>query len=84
MPGEPPFEGAHCFHRRLPGGDLAVVVGAAFGVVTELGDGHDVQGAVDLAVARPGQAVADVVTGRGGRSVRCRARRRSAPCQGTG
>jgi hypothetical protein len=36
----------------FPGGDFAVVVGAAFGGVAELGDGHDVQEPVDLAVAR--------------------------------
>jgi hypothetical protein len=50
--GEPSFESAHCFHGCFPGGDFAVVVGAAFGGVAELGDGHDVQEPVDLAVAR--------------------------------
>lgn len=33
------FEGAHRFHRGFPGGDFAVVVGAAFGRVAELDHG---------------------------------------------
>jgi hypothetical protein len=52
MPGEPPFEGAHRFHRRLPGGDLAVVIGPPFGVVAELDDGHDVQRPVNPKLRR--------------------------------
>jgi len=28
--GEPPFEGAHRFHPCFPGGEFAIVVGAAF------------------------------------------------------
>jgi len=45
--GEPTLEGAHGFHGCLPGGNLAVVVGAAFAVaVAELDDGHDRQAPV--------------------------------------
>ncbi len=63
---EPSFEGAHRFHGCLAGGGFAVVAGAAFTVaVAELDDGHDVQHPVDLAVAGPGQAVADLVAGGG-------------------
>ena len=42
----------------LAGGDLAPVVGAAFGVVAELDDGHDVQHPVDPPVPGPGQPMA--------------------------
>src|SRR5215813_1698553 len=51
--GQAAFEGAHGFPGCFAGGDFAVVVGAAFGGVAELDDGHDVQRAVDLAVACP-------------------------------
>ena len=54
MPGQPAFERAHRFHRCFPGGDFAVVVGAAISGVAELDDGHDVQSPVDLPVAGPG------------------------------
>jgi hypothetical protein len=50
--GEPSFEAAHRFHGCLARGDFAVVVSAALGGVAELDDGHDVQRAVDLPVAR--------------------------------
>jgi len=63
--GQAAFEGAHRFHRGFPGGDLAVVAGAALGSVAELDHGHDVQHAVDLPVPRAGQAVPDVVAGGG-------------------
>ncbi len=48
---DPTFQGSHRFFRCLAFGDLAVVVGAAFGVVAELGDGGDVDGVVEFAVA---------------------------------
>ena len=83
--GEPTLEGAHGFHGCLPGGNLAVVVGAAFAVaVAQLHDGHDVQDPVDLPVARAREPVTDLVAGGGGRSGRCCSRRRSALCWGTG
>lgn len=63
--GELAFEDSHGFHRGLPGGDLAVVVGAALGGVAELNHGHDVQDPVDPSVPGPGQAVAHVITGGG-------------------
>lgn len=68
------FEAAHGFHRCLTGSQLAAVVAAAFGVVAQLNDGHDVQDAVDPAVAGPGQSVALVVAG--GRIEWCGAVRR--------
>ncbi len=43
-------------------GEFASVVGAAFGVVAELNDGHDVQGPVDASVAGSREAVASMVT----------------------
>ena len=57
------FEAAHGLLRGLPGRRLPVVVGASFGRVAQLDGGHDVQDAVDLPVAGPGQPVADVVAG---------------------
>jgi hypothetical protein len=62
---QPAFEGAHRFAGCLPGGDFAVVVGAALGGVAELDDGHDVQHPVDLPVPGPRQPVPDLVTGGG-------------------
>ena len=47
----------------LPAATRRSVVGAALGGAAELDDSHDVQHAVDLAVACPGQAVADLVAG---------------------
>jgi hypothetical protein len=41
------------------------IVGAAFGVVPELDDGHDVQHPVVAPVAGPGEAVALLVAGGG-------------------
>ena len=52
--GESAFEGAYGFHWCLTGGEFASVVGAAFGVVAELDDGHDVQDAVDPPVPGSG------------------------------
>ena len=51
---EPALQAPHGLHRRFPGGDLTVVVGAALGGMAELDHRHDVQGAVDLPVSRPG------------------------------
>src|ERR1051326_8726626 len=63
--GQAAFEGAHGFHRGLALGEPAPVAGAAFGVVAELDDGHDVQDPVDAPVAAPRQAVALLVAGGG-------------------
>jgi hypothetical protein len=41
----------------LAGLSFALVVGAALGVVADLGDRHDVQGVVELAVAGAGEPV---------------------------
>jgi hypothetical protein len=58
MSERPSFEAANGFHVGLAGGDFASVVGAAFGVVAQRDDGHDVQHSVDPAVARSGQSMA--------------------------
>jgi hypothetical protein len=47
------FQCSHCFHRGLAVGEFTPVVEAAFGVVAELDDGHDVQDPVDAPVAGP-------------------------------
>ena len=49
----------------LPSALRAVEVGAAFGGVAQLDDGHDVQDPVDLAVPASREPVADVVAGGG-------------------
>jgi len=46
------------FHRGLAGGELAPVVGPAFGVVAQLNDRHDVPNPVDPPVAGSGEPVA--------------------------
>lgn len=61
--GQAAFEAAHGFHRGLAGGEFAPVVAAAFGVMAELDDGHDVQHPVDAPVPGPGQAVTFLVAG---------------------
>src|SRR5215212_10262258 len=48
--GDLALEGADGFLGGLSLGDLAVVVSATLGVVSELGDRRDVQGVVDLAI----------------------------------
>jgi hypothetical protein len=45
------LEGAQRLFLRLSFGDLALVVGPAGGVVADLGDGGQVKGVVELAVA---------------------------------
>lgn len=47
----------------LAAGSFALVVVAAWPVVSDLRDGHGVQAAVELAVPRAGESVADHVTG---------------------
>ena len=51
--------------RGLAGGELAPVVGPAGGVEADLVDGGDVDDVVGLAVAGPGEAVADLLAGGG-------------------
>jgi hypothetical protein len=48
------LEAPQGFHRGFAGGELAPVVGAAFGVVADLHDGHDVQHPVDPPVPGAG------------------------------
>ena len=56
------FQGPDRFFRCFAFGDVAVVVGAAFGVVAELGDGGDVDGVVEFAVASRVEPVPGPVT----------------------
>src|SRR4051794_1170219 len=56
--------GTHGFHGGLAGGELAPVVAAAFGVVAQLDNGHDVQGRGRCAGSGPGETATVVVTGR--------------------
>ena len=63
--GQSSLQTAQRFHRGLAGGELAPVVGAAFGVVADLDDGGDVQHVVHPPVPGPRQPVAVLVTGRG-------------------
>jgi len=61
--GQASFEGAHGHHGRHPAGLAGVVVDAAFGLVSELDDGHDVQGPVDPPVPGAGEPVTLLVAG---------------------
>ena len=55
--GESTFEAAQRFFGRVSGGEPLAVVPVAEAVVeADLGDGDAVQGGVELAVARSGQA----------------------------
>ena len=44
-------------------GSLPQVVGPAWGVLSDLGEGHDVEAEVELAVAGAGEPVSDNVSG---------------------
>ena len=57
--GEPPFDAAHGLASTLALGDLAAVVVLAGGGLANLGEGHDVQRRVELAVPDAGQPVSD-------------------------
>src|SRR3954465_13748844 len=61
--GESSLEAAQCLQGCLAGGELAAVVGAAVGVVTQLHDGGDVQHVVQPAVPGAGEPVPDLLTG---------------------
>jgi hypothetical protein len=63
--GQAALEAAQGLHGSLAGGELAPVVGAAFGVVADLHDGLDVQDAIDPPVPRSGQPVAHLLAGGG-------------------
>ena len=52
-PGQPSLEAPDGFGAGLAGGELAAVAGAAFGVVAQLHDGHDVQHPVNAPVPGP-------------------------------
>jgi hypothetical protein len=64
-PGQPSFEAPDGFHGCLAGGELAAVAGAAFGVVAQLHDGHDVQYPVDAPVPGPREPVTLLLAGGG-------------------
>jgi hypothetical protein len=63
--GQASFQAAEGFSGCLALGEFASVVGAAFGVVAELDDGHDVEDSVDASVAGSGEAVASMVAAGG-------------------
>lgn len=50
--GQASFQTAHGFFMSFAGGAFALVVGAAFGVVPDLGQRHYVQGVVESPVTR--------------------------------
>ena len=54
--GQAPLETSQRFPVAFAGGSFAVVVGAAGGVMADLGDGHDVQAIVELAVPGAGES----------------------------
>ena len=57
--GELSFQASQGFPVAFAGGAFALVAGTSGGVVGDLGDGHDVQAAVELAVPAAGQPVAE-------------------------
>jgi hypothetical protein len=63
--GESPFQAPQGFHRCLAGREFPLVVGAAFGVVADLDDGHDVQDPVQAPVPGSGQPVPLLLAGGG-------------------
>jgi hypothetical protein len=67
---------------------FAPVIGSAGGVVAELGNGHDVQAMVELAIAGAGKPVADDVAGgrldRSGAGVGGKRRSRAEPIDTAG
>jgi hypothetical protein len=63
--GESSFQAAQGLHWRLGFGELAAVVGPAFGVVADLHDGGDVQQVVQSPVPGAGQPVSDLVSAGG-------------------
>src|SRR2546423_1770570 len=67
--GQATLQTPHGLHAGLAVGELAPVMGATLGVVTQWHDGHDVQEPVDPAVARPRQPMAALVAR--GRLQRC-------------
>src|SRR5680860_596137 len=63
--GESSFEATQGFHGGLLRVEFASVVGAAFGVVTELDDGGDVQDVVHPPVPCPRESVPYLLSGGG-------------------
>ena len=61
--GEAPFQTPHGFVVAFAFGSFPQVVGPARGVLADLGDGHDVQAAVELAIAGARKSVADHLAG---------------------
>jgi len=56
--GETSFDAAHGFAPALAGGDLASVVVLSGGGLADLGERHDVERRVELAVADAGEPMA--------------------------
>jgi hypothetical protein len=63
--GESPFEAAESFSFRLAGGAFAFVVGATFGVATDLGERDRAEGPVELPVPAGVEPVSDGAAGGG-------------------
>src|SRR5665811_2284323 len=61
--GQASLQAAHGLVVALPGGHFPVVVGASFGAVAELNDGHHVEHHVDLSVPAAGEPVVLSVPG---------------------
>jgi hypothetical protein len=59
--GDAPLQTSQRLHRCLRLGELAAVVGAAFGVVTDLHDRGNVQQVIHPPAPRPRQPVVDVL-----------------------
>ena len=60
--GEAPFQTPHGFVVSFALGSFPQVVGPAGGVLADLGDGHDVQAEVELAIAGARKPPADAKT----------------------
>ena len=61
--GQAAFQAAHGFVVIFAFGSFPQVVGPAGGIVADLGDGHDVQAEIELAIASAGKPVAHHLAG---------------------
>ena len=81
--GQPSFQTAQGFFVTLPSRAFALVIGSSGGVAADLGDRHDVQTEVELAVPGPRKSMThDITRGhldQGGAGVRGERRRGGEP-----
>ena len=61
--GQAAFQAAHGFVVIFAFGSFPQVVGPAGGIVADLGDGHDVEAEIELAIASAGKPVAHHLAG---------------------